>query len=295
MRSNMMVIGGGVRDPNIQHLSKYLDNQDIPHLKICHGNDPEIELSADISKGEIRWNKKWIKMSSAFIRHDVFSFLESGDFEYEGIAQAWYGTLQGMAYSNDDTKIFNRNLNLRSLSKVYILSIAEKFEITIPRSIITNSYAELKRMSSLESCIAKPVVSGAYCIELHRFLDSATWPEDTSPMPAFVQPKLEYPEFRVFIIGKTPLAFIIKSTQTDYRTDHRAHIQHIGSGIDFKLPVNQLVRLADHLNLDFCAFDLKTEEDKVVMLEVNSSPMFSGYDQVSDGAICNQICKFLTN
>ncbi|MEZ5451488.1 MAG: hypothetical protein R3E93_01530 [Thiothrix sp.] len=59
--------------------------------------------------------------------------------------------------------------------------------------------------------------------------------------------------------------------------------------------VEKLAQLSGHLGLDFAAADFKTDPatGELQFLEINTNPMFAGFDQVAAGALSDAMLRYL--
>ncbi len=109
--------------------------------------------------------------------------------------------------------------------------------------------------------------------------------------PAIVQNRLVGPEIRIYIVGKHAFAFEVRSTSLDYRINQDVELEPV------KLPpeVDGLRALMSTLKMDFGAADFKTDPktQRLVFLELNSSPMFVRFDQALNGALCKALIQEL--
>ena len=108
-----------------------------------------------------------------------------------------------------------------------------------------------------------------------------------------MQPRLVYPERRVYRIGTRYFAFDIGSRTTDSRLDGNSVITPVDDVDDATM--DGIARLTDRIRCDFCAVDLKTDPQTggLVFLELNNSPMFVGYDRTCDGAMAGAMARYL--
>jgi hypothetical protein len=148
--------------------------------------------------------------------------------------------------------------------------------------------------------IAKPVPGGGYAQDVSDLLGKTPRREGRSAAPAFVQRRLVPPEVRVYGIGagaaRRFIAFRVESSALDYRADDETQVIHLPlSDVDPGI-VEGLGRLMDALEMDYGAADFKTDPDdgRLTFLEINSGPMFSAFDQVSDHAVSDAILDYLT-
>jgi hypothetical protein len=131
--------------------------------------------------------------------------------------------------------------------------------------------------------VLKPVTGGSHCRRLASVrAQVATRPGTTvTASPAILQEELIPPEVRVFAVG-TPLRFAcfrMLSPQLDYRADHHPRISPCTPD-DLTL-LDRLGALLREYRLDFSASDFKTcpRTGELIFLEVNSGPMFEGFDR----------------
>ena len=128
---------------------------------------------------------------------------------------------------------------------------------------------------------------------------STTAKSGRSAAPAFVQGRMVPPEVRVYGVGmgaeRRYVAFRVESDALDYRVDNDSRVVHLPlSEVDADA-VSGLGRLMDALEMDYGAADFKAFPDtgRLAFLEVNSGPMFAGFDAVSDSAVSDAILDYL--
>ena len=107
-----------------------------------------------------------------------------------------------------------------------------------------------------------------------------------------MQQCLEPPELRVFRIGEQWFGFNLISDALDYRTSKSTRIQV--ATVEGEI-IKKLTSLSDQLCLDFAAADFKTcpKTKELQFLEINSNPMFAGFDLKVDGALSDAILSHL--
>jgi glutathione synthase/RimK-type ligase-like ATP-grasp enzyme len=112
-------------------------------------------------------------------------------------------------------------------------------------------------------------------------------------MPAIVQKRLVPPEVRIYVIGQSAFAFEVRSSSLDYRVNQDAELILLP---EIPPELSMLRKLMSRLGLDFGAADFKTDPDtgQLIFLELNTSPMFARFDQVSGGQLCAAIIHELT-
>jgi hypothetical protein len=161
--------------------------------------------------------------------------------------------------------------------------------------LLSNDENAVRKFGPPSDTVVKPAAGGAYSQTLDTLLDTAPWRGGTAPIPAFIQPKLVYPEYRVYRIGPTFITLKIGSRQLDYRADRNASIAHVENGTIGAGLIERLTALSDGLGVDFAAFDLKTNAatSAVCLLELNTSPMIPAFDAACGGAIARAIVDYL--
>ena len=198
----------------------------------------------------------------------------------------------GWLLSEPRVRIFNRQMGQAAANKPAALVFAREAGLQIPPTKITNQ-ADSFRAEQLDSMIAKPVGGGDYCYSLAEALAKTDLRDGVAASPAIVQKRLAPPEVRIYVIGATEFAFEVRSPSLDYRVNQDAELillPHVPR------EVSRLRNLMSRLGLDFGAADFKTDPDtgELVFLELNTSPMFARFDQVSGGKVCAAILHELT-
>jgi D-alanine-D-alanine ligase-like ATP-grasp enzyme len=91
------------------------------------------------------------------------------------------------------------------------------------------------------------------------------------------------------------VAFRVESTALDYRVDDDSAVIHLPLSEVGAEVVDGLGQVMDALEMDYGAADFKAEPDtgRLAFLEVNSAPMFAGFDAVSDSAVSDAILDYL--
>ena len=159
-------------------------------------------------------------------------------------------------------------------------------------TLVTNDQTQLGGLTA-DGHIAKPVAGGSYVMELSEALDQAIWINGASPAPAMVQPRLTYPERRVYRVGARYFAFDIGSRTTDSRLDRGCVITPVE---DIPEPTMAgIALLTDRIRCDFCAVDLKSDPQSggLVFLELNNRPLFVGDDQTCGGGRAEAMARYL--
>jgi hypothetical protein len=98
---------------------------------------------------------------------------------------------------------------------------------------------------------------------------------------------------RIYVIGAAEFAFEVCSPSLDYRVNQDAELILLPQ---VPQEVSRLRDLMSRVGLDFGAADFKTDPEtgQLVFLELNTSPMFARFDQVSGGKVCAAMIHELT-
>lgn len=270
----MLLIVGGSKDHNLARLADAAEWRGHPYRVIYTDKDPAPLVSWEPGSDEISVNGEKFKArgTSLFIRYDVFSDRDPRQ------KAAYFDTFRGWAEANPDVGLLNRHNETMEMNKPRALVLAKEAGFDTPKTYISSDF---NRLAEKDKYIAKPVSGGDYTRKLEDLGGLAD-------CPWIVQEKLAYPELRLFRVGKHYFAYQIDSKVLDYRIDK-----------DFKLvavtPPPELVesmqKLTDRMGLDYAAADLKSDPvtGKLKFLEINTMPMFTGYDDASKGALSDAI------
>lgn len=277
----MFLIFGGTKDINLQKIIYSLDRRNIIHSSILLDESYLPKIIWDMDFDRLIIGEKIIKPSSIFLRNDVFNSLSNSTISY-----TWYKTLRSWGLSHENTTLFNKGYI--GMDKARNLMVAKSIGLSLPHTLITNDIDLLSKVDRPSSYITKPLTGGQYTITLKQYLDNGLKQKKGSPPLTYLQNRLIQPEVRIFGIGKRQYAFSIQSLKLDYRSDSKTKI--------IQVPVpkqlsQKLEILMQNLQLDFGAADFKTcpKSGQLLFLEINSSPMFSRFDEVSKGQISNAI------
>jgi len=282
-----LLLAGGEDDPNLVALAKAATKAGVEllELRIAPGESPA--FCWDPTAGAPRLSGRELKPSAAFIRYDVFAGMKDPRPAVNSRALAWYQTFMGWLLSEPCIRIFNRDASQIATNKPASLVHAREAGLSIPATLVTN---EVERFGAdkLDSLVAKPVSGGDYCHPLADALNKAELRGGLAATPAIVQKRLVPPEVRIYVIGQFALAFEVRSSSLDYRVNQDAELILLP---EVPKELCMLRKLMSRLEMDFGAADFKTDPDtgELLFLELNSSPMFAGFDQVSGGQLCAAI------
>ncbi len=287
-----LLLAGGEGDPNLAALAKAANKAgaELQELRIPSGTSPAFCWNP--AEGIARLSGQELKPSAAFIRYDVFAGMQDPRPEVNSRALAWYQTLMGWLLSEPQIRIFNRDVSQIATNKPATLVCAREAGLQIPATLVTNE-VEKFGADQLHSLIAKPVAGGGYCHSLVDALGKAELRGGLAATPAIVQKRLVSPEARIYVIGQSAFAFELRSNSLDYRVNQDAELTLLP---EVPREVFMLRNLMSRLGVDFGAADFKTDPDtqQLLFLELNISPMFARFDQVSKGQLCAAIIRELT-
>jgi hypothetical protein len=276
----MLLIVGGAKDHNINRLARAAARAGVAHRLINTDSSPAPALDYASGSEEIRINGESFGADGAalFIRYDVFGG--------EAVKNAaFYDAIKGWALSFPSVKMLNRGNEDSDVNKVRNLRLARALGFKTPETRIASDFNALAGLDK-SAWIAKPVSGGSYT-KIFGALKEADFGK-----PWFIQEKLAYPEMRVFRVGGKFFAFAIDAATLDCRADREMDMVEIA-------PPEHIVRplraLSDRLGLTYAAADFKTRPgtNELLFLEINTMPMFTGYDDAAQGKLSAAIIEEL--
>ena len=281
----MFLVFGGKKDYNINSLIKELGNSPVDYFPILLDKDDIPDITWDLMSDQLILNGDEIRPTAVFLRNDIFNSIGKNQ---QLVSFSWYKTLKEWAYANQ-VKIFNKHYI--GMNKSYNLLYAKKVGFKIPYTIVSNQISSLKKLDPAEY-ISKPINGGDYTRELGAYL-IAQEKQDYHQL-FFIQNKLKQPEMRIYGIGNNFFAFKIISNQLDYRIDKATQVEEVSVPVLLK---DKLAALMKKLQLEYAAADFKTDKstNEYLFLEINSSPMFSRFDQASNNKISKAIIAWHTD
>jgi hypothetical protein len=293
----VLLIAGGDADPSVESIVARAGERGLETrvLRVGPGTNPSLAWSFDGDRLAIDGEES--RPSAVFLRYDVFAHLADGRAETAYRANAWYTALQGWLLAHPAVRMLNRRHD-RVTNKPFILHLAAQVGLRIPSTRITNELDALEREAA-GPMIAKPLTGGGYAQPLEELLGATERRDGRSAAPAFVQERLVPPEVRIYGLGTGParryVAFRVESAALDYRADDDSVVVHLPLEEVDADAVRGLGRLMDALEMDYGAADFKSVPGtgRLAFLEVNSGPMFAGFDAVSDSAVSDAILDYL--
>ena len=287
-----LLIGGGANDPNLHALASAARRLGVSIAGIFHGPDSEPPVTWDFAIGEMRIDGHPIEVKGGFLRYDVFN-PTTGDPMRVNRSMAWYSMIDGWLQATPDVNSFNRATKPAANNKSAFLVAAEQAELQVPRTLLSNDRRAIRGMGG--DSVVKPAAGGAHCAPFSEVEAETEWRDEAAPNPVFVQERLVYPEFRAFVVGEALHLFELDSPALDHRSTRESSLIYRP---DLTLPDgigDKLLALAADLGLTWCAYDLKTrpEDGSLCVLEVNSGPMFAGFDLKAEGALTEAMVRAL--
>ncbi len=284
----MLLLAGGDADPQLLRLLRRATRDNVPVHALFSGQSGMPGFTWDIKTNSLLDDGQNLKPRAAFIRQDVFTWLKSHNPQDQAIAREWYTAVAGWLLCNPDVRVFNRvYLGHGPVNKPYMLHLAMHFGLDVADTFITNDSNLMDELAVAQEWIHKPVGGGAHCEEL----TVTGW---SSPLayPQIVQRKLQQPELRIFRVGNTWFGFRVISTELDYRSSQTARVERAEVPLELQ---EKMSLLCDHIGLDFAAADFKTDSESgcLQFLEINTNPMFVGFDQIANGTLCKAMLAWL--
>ena len=285
------LVVGGASDPNITALIEAFHRSGTAVQPVLIG-EAAPALAWEPVGGPLVIDGSPRMPRAMFIRHDVFGSLRDPDPQLASNAMAWTAALAGWLVTSPAVRTPNRAMWSSANHKPAALALAAQVGLRPPATLVTNDRAAAAAFLGGCDKIAKPVAGGDLARPLDDAMAMATRRPGPFAAPAIIQERLVPPEVRVYVIGDQTFAFEVKSRHLDYRAANDAEVVALDAVPDgIAAP---LLRLARAMELDFCAADFKAAADgSLRFLEVNTSPMFSRFDQASDGRLCATLVAWL--
>lgn len=289
----LVLVAGGVRDPNLDVIASALARAEIDHLDLRIGAATAPAITWSLADDRLTIDGVERRPSAAFVRHDVFEHLHDRREASAFRAGAWYTTLAGWLAAHPEVAWLNRAGMFRQTNKLHALGLARACGLEIPKTLATNELGALARRPG-GPWVAKPVGGGGYCRRVDELVDATALRGGIAAAPAIVQPELVPPELRLYGVrgartspGARPIelfAFEVIADALDYREDPGARVERRTPPPELAAPFG---RLMDALGLDFAAADFKAEpaSGRLLFLEINNGPMFVAFDRAAGGEL----------
>lgn len=278
-----LLIAGGTADANLEALADAARARGLAvrALLVEDGKAPVFEW--DLARGALRVDGTPLDARSAFFRADAFGPMGSRRQLAGYRAQAWYEAISGWLLARPDIRALNRASLRWHTAKPHVVALARECGLDVPRTRVTNDLAGLARARA-GAWIVKPIGGGEYTRTLEAALALARGADFGFSGPAIVQERLVPPELRVFAVAGRYLGFEVISPELDYRVDRNPKI--VPRAVPAKL-ASGLARLMARLGMDWGAADFKADPltGALKFLEINSNPMFWGFDRAGGGNV----------
>jgi len=278
-----LVLSGASDDASVEKLAAAAARRGHATRVLEVGADPPA-VTLDPRSGLLIWNGERVRARAAFLRPAYTSPLDQAG---ETRVAAWFATLWAWLSANLETRSFNRSMLWAAGNKPLALRAALGSGLAVPRTWVTNDLERVRR--ERENWAVKPVEGGTYCEDWREVASRHS--EELATQPGIFQERLSYPEFRVFLVRDSVIAFKVESRCLDYRRDPAAEVSPVPYA-DVPAEIrNGLKRLARSLGLDFAAADFKwsSEQNRSVFLEINTAPMFAAFDDRAGGRLAECI------
>jgi len=102
----MLLIAGGDADPQLRRMIERATARDLPVQTILHREGGQLLLEWDLETGALNAGGKAISPTGAFVRQDVFRFLQSNKQIDRDDARSW--KVIWVAGAKDDAPFFGR-------------------------------------------------------------------------------------------------------------------------------------------------------------------------------------------
>jgi len=288
-----ILIAGGDADHSLRSLRNRALTRGFEHTVLLAGAESHPTLTWDMQEDRLTVDGREIRPAACFIRFDVFTHMADKDPESALRAAAWYAAVSGWVQAHPEVRRLNRAFS-GSNNKPHLLRLAAQAGLEIPVTRVSNDLDALERWAGERPLAAKPVQGGAHCREVADALAAAR--EKGRPGPFITQNRLVQPELRLYRIGTRFIAFNMVADVLDYRTANTTKVVPRPLHEVPRELCDGLTRVMERLGMDFGAADFKTDPDtgRLLFLELNSSPMFYGFDLVSGGAVSDAILDALS-
>ncbi len=290
MKDNIFLIIGGSNDQEILWMIKRLIF--LKDKLIILFTDKKNILKWDIINDVLLLNNMHIFPRSIFIRQDVNN---KNNIKLQN-SRRWNHILKGWIMSHPEVKVLNRKWLNKFNNKAYNLYLANKLNIRIPITYLTNNITFINKSLMNKKFILKPIDNG-FCYNAKEIIKNCQKEECNnkiiSATPAFFQELLNSIEFRIYIVYGEYWIFLLKSLSLDHRIKQDAKVIFCNKNIIPLSLINKLKKMVMILELDYCAFDFKLYKNELRFLEVNDFPMFSYFDNLCNKEISNKIIKEL--
>ena len=204
-----------------------------------------------------------------------------------------------LMYENAGVPVYNPpSASITSRRKPYQLSVLRNTGCPLPKTLITNDYAQAKKfITAHKDVILKPASGGALTLTPEQITDQVL--QKVREVPAIFQQRIRGGDIRVMVVnGKVISAAKINVADDtlDFRGDEHYQQGKI-SYTEIELPsetAHLCRQLTQNLGLRIGGIDLKhTKEGDFYFLECNSSPIYLDVEIKLEHTITQAICDAL--
>jgi hypothetical protein len=281
-RVDLLVVGG-VADANLVALTAAARARGLRVRAVLIEDGKAPACDWDPADGRLLLDGVALAPRAAFLRADVFGPARTAARLVGYRAQGWYETFAAWLLARPDIRVLNRDSLRWHTAKPHVLAVARACGLAVPRTRVTNDLSALARARK-GAWIVKPIGGGDHTRTLEETLAAARGADSGFSTPAIVQERLVPPELRVFAVAGRHLGFEVISPRLDYRADPAPRI--VPRPVPAAL-ARRLDGLMARLGMDWGAADFKADPrtGALKFLEVNSNPMFWGFDRAGDGSV----------
>ncbi|HJR46317.1 MAG TPA: hypothetical protein VJ927_12010 [Actinomycetota bacterium] len=290
MTGRLVLVVGSPLDPHVSAVADAVGERGVEAVIVdglSFPATPRIALGERLDSIAVD-DRELGRITSVYVR-DVYAHpLSYGVDASTEMEQDWYRTLVAYRekahmmlgllsrWSQMGVPVYNPRTTEWLQPKPVQIAVLQQAGLPVPETVWTNDPAAVQRFADGRRVIYKPIAGGAATQELG--------PEDLTEerlrklagAPVTFQELLEGDNYRVYCMdGDAVATFRIVSESIDFR-------QNEESVESFDLPdevIAQCVKAVEALGLRWGGIDLRAGSDgKLRFLEVNSSPMFLGFD-----------------
>lgn len=191
-----------------------------------------------------------------------------------------------------DIPILNKSTaNESNSTKGYQLQLIRDF-FTVPETLISNDYNEVLNFWQNQGKIIYKSCSGERSIV--TYLDEETFSNRKNALgfcPVMFQQFIDGQDIRVHVVGNETHSTLINSNATDYRYDNESKWEKIDLPLEYQ---EVCIKLSRFLDLELSGIDLRFNSEGIPFcFEVNTSPAFTAYEEVTGQEISKSIANYL--
>ncbi|MEY4547388.1 MAG: hypothetical protein RL685_3583 [Pseudomonadota bacterium] len=196
-------------------------------------------------------------------------------------------------WSELGVRLYNPAECAQRLTKPYQLALLRRAGLPVPNTLWSNDPVAVTEFAGRHTAtIYKPVQGGAHTRELQpRDLEPARLAR-LQASPVCFQELLPGRNLRVYVVEERVVcALSVESEALDFREFQQANVTAIELGPEL---ARQCVAATRCLGLRFTGMDLREDaEGRPLFLELNSSPMFLGFESAAHVKIGSVLCDAL--